>query len=129
MIKKSSNQVNLANHGSDKGWEVKKLGEVGEYDKQQGKYNSHIYVGMEDIKSNTGEFIGSNESKKVKSTTFYFSNEHILYGRLRPYLNKVLVPNFSGHCSTEIFPIKVNKYVNREYLARWFMIKNSYIGL
>lgn len=103
------------------GWEVKKLGEVCEYDKQQGQFNNHIYVGLEDIESNTGEFIGLNEPKTVKSTTFKFSKKHLLYGRLRPYLNKVLVPNFEGHCSTEIFPIKVNGPVDRQFLARWLM--------
>jgi len=103
------------------GWEIKKLGDVCEYDKQQGQFNNHIYVGLEDIQSNTGEFIGLNEPKKVKSTTFKFSNKHLLYGRLRPYLNKVLVPSFGGHCSTEIFPIKVNGTVDRQFLARWLM--------
>jgi type I restriction enzyme S subunit len=47
---------------------------------------------------------------------------HVLYGRLRPYLNKVLLPNFEGHCSTEIFPIKPKKNVlDRTYLFHWLI--------
>jgi type I restriction enzyme, S subunit len=38
----------------------------------------------------------------VRSSTFRFSSEHLLYGRLRPYLNKVLAPDFDGHRSTEV---------------------------
>ena len=64
-------------------------------------------------------FIGSLEPCQVKSSTFYFTDNHILYGRLRPYLNKVLMPNFEGHCSTEIFPISVNDNIIREFLFYW----------
>jgi type I restriction enzyme S subunit len=55
----------------------------------------------------------------VKSSTFHFSPNHVLYGRLRPYLNKVLLPEFEGHCSTEIFPIKPSPEICREYLFHW----------
>jgi type I restriction enzyme S subunit len=101
------------------GWEIKKLGEVLEYEKIQ---NTHIglpYVGLEHIESHTGRFIGSSQPQKVKSSTFLFSDKHVLYGRLRPYLNKVLIPYFDGHCSTEIFPIKVKKGLSREFLFYW----------
>lgn len=104
-----------------KGWEVKKLWEVCEFEKKQGLYNDLIYVGLEDIQSDTGKFIGFISPKTVKSTTFHFSDKHVLYGRLRPYLNKVLVPDFEGHCSTEIFPIKPGNYIERNYLASWLM--------
>jgi type I restriction enzyme S subunit len=50
-----------------------------------------------------------------------FDKRHVLYGRLRPYLNKVLVPDFNGHCSTEIFPILTNGKLIRRYLAYWLM--------
>lgn len=102
------------------GWEEKKLGEVCEYDKTPNKKNLP-YVGLEHIESNTGKFLGTLEPQKVKSLTFNFSNQHILYGRLRPYLNKVLLPDFEGHCSTEIFPIKINKHIDKKFLFRWLM--------
>jgi len=43
------------------------------------------------------------------------------YGRLRPYLNKAFAPDFEGHCSTEIFPIKPSSVVSREYLLYWLL--------
>ncbi|MBU1657715.1 hypothetical protein KKG72_01510 [bacterium] len=58
----------------------------------------------------------------MKSSTFYFNDEHVLYGRLRPYLNKVLLPDFEGHCSTEIFPIKPKKNIlDRRFLFQWLI--------
>ncbi len=103
-------------------WEEKKLGEVCQYDKNKNTRTDLPYVGLENIESDTGKFIGSKKPSQVKSSTFYFSSQHILYGRLRPYLNKVLLPDFSGHCSTEIFPIKASKLTVREFLFYWFMM-------
>jgi type I restriction enzyme S subunit len=104
------------------GWEEKTLGEVCAYDKKSYKNDDLPYVGLEDIQSNTGRLIGPLTPRSVKSLTFHFTNEHILYGRLRPYLNKVLLPDFEGHCSTEIFPIKPNKNIlDRSFLYRWLI--------
>ena len=103
------------------GWEKKKLGEVIEYDKNQNIHKGLPYVGLEHIESNSGRFIGSIEPQVVKSSTFYFNDHHVLYGRLRPYLNKVLLPDFEGHCSTEIFPIKVGNQITREFLFYWLI--------
>lgn len=101
------------------GWEEKRLGDIIDYDKNQNKHEGLPYVGLEDIESHSGKFLGQLKSKAVKSSTFYFNEQHLLYGRLRPYLNKVLLPDFEGHCSTEIFPVKVKKEITREFLFYW----------
>ncbi len=101
------------------GWELKKFKDVCDYEKLQGFHKGLPYVGLENIESNTGRFLGSLAPQIVKSTTFLFSEDHVLYGRLRPYLNKVLLPDFKGHCSTEIFPIRVKEELLREYLFYW----------
>ena len=100
------------------------LKDVVSFEKKQGSFDL-AYVGLEDIESNTGSHLGSLEPRKVKSNTFAFTSDHLLYGRLRPYLNKVLLPNFDGHCSTEIFPIKVSKDILREYLFYWFRLQST----
>lgn len=107
------------------GWETRKLGEVTEYEKIPNKRNDLPYVGLEDIESNTGVFLGTLEVQQVKSATFFFNDKHVLYGRLRPYLNKVLLPNFSGHCSTEIFPIKVSPEIDRRFLFYWLISEST----
>lgn len=103
------------------GWENKRLGDVCQIDKSQGIYTDLPYIGLENIESHTARFIGSAEPQAVKSSTFRFSASHVLYGRLRPYLNKVLAPDFEGHCSTEIFPLKPTAYLKREYLLYWLL--------
>lgn len=104
---------------------MKRLGDVCEVDKFQGIGNNLPYVGLEDIESNTGSFLGSTVPRIVKSNTFTFSQEHLLYGRLRPYLNKVMLPDFTGHCSTEIFPLKPTGKLSRNYLKYWFLQEST----
>ncbi len=103
------------------GWEVKKLGDVCEYTKTPNKKKTLPYVGLEDIESNTGKFVGSLTPQDAKSLTFSFNDGCVLYGRLRPYLNKVLTPTFEGHCSTEIFPIKPKTVLNKRFLFHWLL--------
>jgi len=104
-----------------KGWVTKKLGDVCSFDKVQGIHRGLPYIGLEHIESHTARFIGSSEPQPVKSSTFRFSDEHVLYGRLRPYLNKAFAPDFEGHCSTEIFPLKPHPELSREYLLYWLL--------
>ena len=111
------------------GWQRLTLGEVCVFDKSQGNHKHLPYVGLEHIESHTGQFIGSTEPVDVKSSTFKFSPEHLLYGRLRPYLNKVMAPDFEGHCSTEIFPIKPNPGLLREFLKYWFLRDETVIEI
>ncbi len=75
------------------------------------------YLGLEQIASGTGHILSyETNSAEGKSTTFAFDDSHVLYGKLRPYLNKVAIPDRAGRCSTEIIPLKPQG-VDREYLA------------
>jgi len=98
-------------------WQRKKLGEVCNF-KVKRNVKLLPYIGMEDVESETGKFLGSLEKRKMKSATAHFDKDCVLYGKLRPYLNKVLVPVFEGHCSTEFVPLRVDKnLLSREWLA------------
>lgn len=89
-------------------------------ERKQAKNFSLPYLGMEDIVSGEIFLSSTPEPKSVKSGTYHFGLEHVLYGRLRPYLNKVVVPDFEGRCSTEIFPLLPGPDLSREYLA-WML--------
>lgn len=64
------------------------------------------YLGLENVQSNTGNLVdfAPRCGKEIKSRSKVFRLNDILYGRLRPYLNKVYVADGlveSGICSTE----------------------------
>ncbi|HEY4509630.1 MAG TPA: restriction endonuclease subunit S [Candidatus Paceibacterota bacterium] len=106
--------------GKRKGWEGKELGEVVKMKTERNAKNDLPYVGMEDVESGSGRFLGSLEPKDVKSTTFIFDKDSLLYGKLRPYLNKAMLPDFEGHCTTEFMPIVPDRNILiREWLFYW----------
>ena len=102
------------------GWLHKKLGEVCWYNKNNGIHKGTRYVGMEHIEQGTGVLLGTISSDEVLSNTFAFSKGDVLYGRLRPYLKKVIVADFDGCCSTEIFPVQ-SKDIAASFLMYWFL--------
>ena len=76
------------------------------------------YVGLEHIAPGSGLLTPTTISGAgVKSSTFCFDDQMVLYGKLRPYLNKVALPNFSGFCSTDILPLIPAEGVDRRLLA------------
>ncbi len=77
------------------------------------------FVGVEHVVAGNGT-INLNSDSRVgnqKSTAFRFDRRHVLYGKLRPYLNKVATPDFAGKCSTELVPLLPRDGVNRDFLA------------
>mgnify|MGYP000884489192 CR=1 FL=1 len=100
-------------------WVTKALGDVCVLDRKQGDHQGLPYVGLEDIQSVTGSFIGPSTPRSMKGSTFLFEPGHVLFGRLRPYLNKTLVPDFRGHCSTELMPLKHCEELDPHYLRYW----------
>ncbi len=78
------------------------------------------YLGLEGIESGTGRFVEGDLSKTPEvpqANSFRFDERHVLYGKLRPYLNKVALPTSSGKCSTEIVPLLPAPDCDRQYLS------------
>lgn len=66
------------------------------------------YVGLEHIAEGTGEIAWTGPAKgaTIKSTKNVFHKGDVLYGKLRPYLNKVWIAEFDGVCTTEMLVLK-----------------------
>jgi type I restriction enzyme S subunit len=66
------------------------------------------FIGLENIESNTGQLVSLKpiEGRFIKSTKTHFKSGDILYGKLRPYLNKVWLADFAGVCSTDIWVLR-----------------------
>jgi restriction endonuclease S subunit len=77
------------------------------------------YIAMDQVEGNTGEIRleAGSRSGNGDGTTFKFDARHVLYGKLRPYLNKVATPDFNGKCSTELVPLLPHEGTNRRFLA------------
>ena len=101
-------------------WPFVKLKDVCSLDRHLTDVQIHPYVGMEDVEPETGiisNAVFDSDRSVGTGAAYQFDENHILYGRLRPYLNKVAMPDFSGRCSTELIPIRVHESVLREYIG------------
>jgi type I restriction enzyme S subunit len=110
------------------GWRLVRLGEVCKQDRQiidpgTADAAERPYLSLEHIESNSGRIIKQSSQKvedEGRSTTFAFETRHVLYGKLRPYLNKVALPDFTGRCTTELIPLLPTNAISREFLA-WIL--------
>jgi type I restriction enzyme S subunit len=108
-------------------WYKVKLGQICEQDRKIIDPHSSLakqttYLSLEHVESITGRILREPTEQNHNeglSTTFAFDSRHILYGKLRPYLNKVALPSFSGRCTTELIPI-LPKGVDKGFLA-WIL--------
>lgn len=77
---------------------------------------------LEDIQKVSSKLISKVfvRERKFKSTKNEFKKGSVLYGKLRPYLDKVIVADDDGVCSTEITPITFFYGINAFYL-RWYL--------
>lgn len=108
------------------GWRATKLGDVVEYGKTQKCELSDITIDtwileLEDIEKNSSRIIKrlNTSERPFKSTKNKFKEGDVLYGKLRPYLNKVVIADDNGVCSTEIIPLNAEPNVNNHYLFHW----------
>jgi type I restriction enzyme M protein len=82
------------------------------------------YVGLENITQNDGKMTGSVVTEKpseIRSLKNVFGPGDVLYGKLRPNLNKVWLADRKGICSTDILVIRaLDRRVNTALYAYLF---------
>jgi type I restriction enzyme S subunit len=107
-------------------WLECKLGDVTDYgttDKVEPEAipESAWILELEDIEKDTSRLIQrmTFADRKSKSTKNRFRRGDVLYGKLRPYLNKVIRAPEDGFATTEIVPIPPNECLNGDYLFYW----------
>ncbi len=111
------------------GWEVvkfSKLAKINTTSIKASEISNEIYIALDSIEKNTGKLVEAYNSEEVeiKSNKYIFTSNMLLYGKLRPYLNKVLLPEFNGICSTDILPIKpINTISTKQYIAYYLRNK------
>jgi type I restriction enzyme S subunit len=77
------------------------------------------FVGLEHIEPNTGRRIGSLSItlEKLTGRKARFFNGDIVYGYLRPYLNKVWIADFDGFCSVDQYVFTVRDDFDVRFVA------------
>lgn len=78
---------------------------------------------LEDIEKDSGKVIHrlTNCQRPSTSAKHKFSKNMVLYSRLRPYLNKVILADADGYCTSEILPLKFAKEICPRYAQIFLM--------
>ena len=117
-----------------KTWEICCLGEICDYGNCKNVDTADIddnawILDLEDIEKDTG-LVFKKVTKREKnsvSTKHQFHSGQVLYSKLRPYLNKVVLSDDDGYCTSEILPLEFDKCVLPAY-ARYYLMSGTFLA-
>jgi len=108
-------------------WEIKKLKYVTRLRNEIGRlYDDDIYLGLENIESSTGKYI---QTETEYDDGFYsvVKKGDILFGKLRPYLEKVYMSDIDGFCSGEFVNFK--EFNGEKRYLFYFLLSHGFIEI
>jgi len=97
-----------------KHWEIKKLKYLFSLKMKKATTDNNP-VALENIESWTGRYIATNS--EFEGDGIAFSTGDILFGKLRPYLAKILMAEKSGEAIGDLFVLSHKKTMNPQYAA------------
>lgn len=93
------------------------LGDAASIVSERADAPSGRFVGLAAVEGNTGRFLDDQVGSDGGETGLRFSPGDVLFGRLRPNLNKVWVADREGVCSPEFRVLRPKGNVRADYLA------------
>jgi type I restriction enzyme, S subunit len=102
---------------NDRKWATEQLDKVAPTKAFQGDIESedekYWLLNLDMIEAQTGKIISKNmvHVEEISNSTIAFSTDNVLFSKLRPYLNKVVIPDQSGYATTELLPLLPDKCV------------------
>jgi type I restriction enzyme S subunit len=112
------------------GWQWKTFNEIIEISKEKHKpviNEFKFYIGLEHIEKNIGKLTSHCGIEEIKTIKNKFKSGEILYGKLRPNLNKVYLTREEGVCSTDILVLKTRKNCNAKFLTQ-LMLGSDFVN-
>ena len=109
-------------------WNWARLGYLIDFSKSVTVSSSDInendwILDLEDIEKETGKLLCKKRMLDIKSKSdkhkFFVGN--VLYSKLRPYLNKVIIADENGYCTTEILAFDFGLNINNRFAQIYLM--------
>ena len=96
----------------------------GQVDPRNEPYSSMKHVGPDSIEPKTGRLLSTKTAKELKliSGKYLFTDKDVLYSKIRPYLKKVALPDFTGVCSADMYPLRPkDDVILRDFLFHYML--------
>ena len=86
-------------------------------------------LNLDQIEPNTGRILQKVRSTtdKLGTSTFVFQTGTVLYSKLRPYLNKVVVADENGVATTELVPLKCIETLTKPAFLAYFLRSKRFV--
>lgn len=105
---------------NNKGWSTMALKQVAPEEPSRERQTGTVWIlNLDMIESHTGKIIDKvyDEDTNLLSVAS-FDEGNVLYSKLRPYLNKVVIPKGKGYATTELVPLRPNQeYLNLTFFS------------
>ena len=119
--------------GLPENWGLCTLGEICDYGSctnvETGQISDDEWIlDLEDIEKDTGKVLCKIRKceRNAVSTKHKFSKGQVLYSKLRPYLNKVVLADEDGYCTSEILPLDFSDIIIPAY-ARYYLMSPTFL--
>ncbi len=111
-------------------WEVKRLKYIAPVSNKKltEKPEELPYLGLEQVESKTGRLLLDVMVENVESIVSVFEKGDVLFGKLRPYLAKVVYANFQGVCTSELLVLNPDPSLDGKFLF-YRLISDDFINL
>lgn len=83
-------------------------------------------IGLENIESGSGKYIRSDS--EFEGDGVFFKQNDILFGKLRPYLAKVLLADFEGSAVGDFFVFRPSEKIFPQY-GKYFLLSKNFIDV
>lgn len=114
-------------------WATRKMKDVAPHKVYSGnipsKGGKFWLLNLDMVEAQTGRILEKVLFKpsEIGNSTTKFNEDSILYSKLRPYLNKVVIPDESGYCSNELVPLLPKKEVLERIFLSYLLRSNSFV--
>ena len=105
---------------NDMQWNTLPISEVAPESPSEDKQTGEVWLlNLDMIVSNTGKVIKKvMEQESNLLSVSPFDEDNVLFSKLRPYLNKVVIPDGKGYATTELIPLRPNpKLLNKVFFS------------
>ena len=111
---------------------VQKMNNVAPICQYDGSLEESVWLlNLDMVEPQTGRIINYNIVSKdeIGGSVCTFDENNVLYSKLRPYLNKVVIPDGKGYATSELVPLRPDsKIINRIYLA-YLLRSNEFVEM
>jgi type I restriction enzyme, S subunit len=90
----------------------------GQVDPKKEPFRSMILVAPDHIESGSGRLLKKETARDQRAISgkYLFEKGDILYSKIRPYLRKVILADFGGLCSADMYPLKPDSGISAGFV-------------